>query len=173
MARLGLKLFYLRSRERGLSQRQVAESIGVRQATLSYVEQGITMPNCALLLELSRFYDVTPTFLLDEARGVVPRVHERWRHRDALVTAGSYVEAPRTELVTTADGKILCPLLVGERFFDAEAVELRRGARSAEAADAAIDARMLERDRGEAELAAALEAELLAQTRKRRGSARG
>ena len=122
MARLGLKLFYLRTRERGLSQRQVADAVGVRQATLSHIEQGVSQPNSALLVQLCRFLDVTPTFLLDDERGILPRTAERWQNRDALVTTGDWIELPRDALAETPDGRLLCPIRAGEAFFDDEAV---------------------------------------------------
>lgn len=125
MARLGLKIFYLRTRERSLSQQAVADAMGVRQATLSNIEQGVSLPSAPLLVELCRFYDVTPTFLLDEDRGVVPLATERWKLRDALVTVGMWVESGRDNLVELSDGKVLVPLKTGESFYDDEAMRTR------------------------------------------------
>ena len=51
MTRIGLKIFYLRTREQRLSQAQLAKALGIRQATLSHVEQGISLPSCTLLLQ--------------------------------------------------------------------------------------------------------------------------
>ena len=126
MARLGLKVFYLRTRERKLTQQAVAEAVGVRQATLSYIEQGVSLPSAALLVELSRFYDVTPTYLLDEQRGVIPLPPERWSLRNALVTVDMWVEAPADEIVTLANGKVLCPMAPGVRFYDDDAARVRK-----------------------------------------------
>ena len=123
--RVGLKLFYLRTRERGKSQQAVADAIGIRQATLSHLEQGISAPNSSLLLELSKYYDVTPTFLLDESRGLTPRSTDRWSVRDALVTVGMFVECAPSALIKTADGKVLCPLNPTEAFYDEEAALIR------------------------------------------------
>ena len=92
MASLGLKLFYLRTREKKLSQKDVAAQLGVRQATISNLEQENTAPHWALVVELCQFYDVTPTFLSDDARGVVPLPTERWGLRNALVTLGMSIE---------------------------------------------------------------------------------
>lgn len=130
MARLGLKVFYLRTRERGLSQQAVADALGVRQATLSHIEQGQSQPSAALLVELCRYYDVTPTFLLDEERGVMPLLTERWRLRDALVTTGMWVEVAADSADPIDDQTLLCPMLPGSSFYDEEAAALRRrGAR--------------------------------------------
>ncbi len=37
VARIGAKLYYLRTRERRLSQQQAADGLGIRQATLSHL----------------------------------------------------------------------------------------------------------------------------------------
>lgn len=121
VARLGMKLFYLRTRERRESQQVVAASLGVRQATLSHIEQGVSVPTAALLLELSRYFDVTPTFLLDDERGVLPLPSDRWRNRHALVTVGMWVAAPMETLDSQPDGTVLVPLLPGQQFLDEEA----------------------------------------------------
>jgi len=123
MAQLGLKVFYLRTRERGMTQQAVADAMNVRQATLSNIERGSSYPSAAMLLELSRFYDVTPTYLLDDERGVVPLPTERWSMRGGLVTAGMWVEVPRDKVVDLANGNVMCPLQSGQRFFDAEAAD--------------------------------------------------
>ncbi len=121
MVNLGLKIFYLRTRERRLSQQAVADALGIRQATLSHVERGTSLPSAALMVELCRFYDVTPTYLLDADRGVIPRPTERWSSRDALVTTGMWIEARSEDLRPGADGTVLCPCRPGQRFFDDEA----------------------------------------------------
>jgi transcriptional regulator with XRE-family HTH domain len=132
VARLGMKVFYLRTRERKESQQEVAAAIGVRQATLSHVEQGVSVPSAALLLELSRYFDVTPTYLLDDDRGVLPLPSDRWSNRQALVTVGMWVEAPLESVDSQPNGKVLVPLLPGQRFFDEEARRIHgAGARAA------------------------------------------
>ena len=111
MARIGLKIFYLRTRVRQLSQQKMADAIGIRQATLSNIEQGISQPTTPLLLELCKYFDVTPTYLVDDARGVQPLPSERWSQRNALVAVGMWIEAPRVDVVDRGDGNVLCPLL--------------------------------------------------------------
>ncbi|MHC4077947.1 MAG: helix-turn-helix domain-containing protein [Planctomycetota bacterium] len=125
MTRIGLKIFYLRTREQQLSQQQLSKVLGIRQATLSHVEQGTSLPSCTLLLQLCKHFDVTPTYLLDDERDVVPLPTERWGLRNALVTVGMWIEAPEDAVVETADGKLLCPLQPREAFYDQEAMALR------------------------------------------------
>ena len=130
MASLSLKLFYLRTREKKLSQRDVAEALGVRQATISNLEQGTTQPHWPLLVNLCKFYDVTPTYLADQERGVVPRATERWSLRDALVTLGMWVEVPK-DAAHEVGPSLLCELRPGNAFFDSDALEVRRRYRRA------------------------------------------
>lgn len=156
MASLALKLYYLRTRERGLSQDAVANAVGIRQATLSHIEQGLSQPSCEVLLALCRYYDVTPTWLLDEERGLVPLPTERWRNRNALVTVGMWVESPEDSLVPASDGKVLTPLLPSEAFYDQEAAELRRRATLPRQIEHAMQELATERARLERELARAL-----------------
>lgn len=107
LARLGLKLYYLRTREQRMSQQEVAKALRIRQATLSHVERGISMPGCALLKQLCRLFDVTPTFLLDEERGVRPLPSERWARRNELATGGMWVEADAAATRRTEEGRLL------------------------------------------------------------------
>jgi transcriptional regulator with XRE-family HTH domain len=167
LARLGLKLFYLRTREKRVSQQDAADAIGIRQATLSQVERGRSSPNCALLLELCRFYDVTPTFLLDDERGPEPLPSERWSVRNALVTVGMWVEAPRSAVVAASEDKVLCPLLPGESFYDTEAAELRRAAASQRAVERDLKSLSQRRRRDEARTIRALDQELQLHPRQR------
>lgn len=167
MARLGLKIFYLRTRERSLSQQAVADSMRVRQATLSNIEQGVSLPSAPLLIELCRFYDVTPTFLLDEDRGVVPLPSERWRLRDALVTVGMWVESPKKGLVQLEDGKVLVHLEAGESFYDEEARQAREKNTGAQS-QRAMKKLFANRQDEERSLVRALNGELRSHPRRRR-----
>lgn len=130
VAKFPHKLFYLRTRVRRQSQAAMAAALGLRQASISHFEQGLSAPSSTLLLELAKYFDVTPTYLLDDERGLVPAPTDRWSLRTALLTTGMWVEAPERALVTLPGGKVLCPLLAGEAFFDAEAAAAR--ARSGE-----------------------------------------
>lgn len=160
VAGLHLKLYYLRTREKRASQQAVADAIGIRQATLSHLERGVSAPNSSLLLQICEYYDVTPTFLLDEERPVVPVATERWRMRNGLVTAGMWIEAPSEAVVQAKDGKVLCPLLAGEVFFDEEALAVRMAADGLRNLEQAMERHEEERARLERELQRELEREL-------------
>jgi transcriptional regulator with XRE-family HTH domain len=153
---LNLKLYYLRTREKKLSQQAVAEALDVRQATLSHLERGQSAPNAALLLALCRFYDVTPTWLLDEEREIPPLATERWRARNGLVTTGMWVEVPTKSVVRLGNGTALCPLLSDAAFYDEEAATIRRSGKG----EAFIRAAMNDLHRQRAELQAQLTSEL-------------
>lgn len=51
--------------ERGLSQKQLAELIGVSNSRVSNWEQGINRPDADILAEICRALDVSPGVLLD------------------------------------------------------------------------------------------------------------
>jgi transcriptional regulator with XRE-family HTH domain len=126
VASLGLKLFYLRTREKKLSQRDVATKLSIRQGTVSFLEQGVTAPHWALVVDLCKFYDVTPTYLADETRGVVPRATERWGLRDSLITLGMWVELEQDSAEDLGNKRLIYQLAPGSKFFDEEAAEVRR-----------------------------------------------
>lgn len=167
MTRIGLKIFYLRTREHRLSQQQLAKALGIRQATLSHVEQGISLPNCALLLQLCQFFDVTPTYLLDDDRDLVPLPTERWGLRNALVTVGMWIEVDEDEVIETPDGKLLCPLQPNEAFYDQEAMEIRAEKTKPSQGKAAITRLHRRRRDASAELATELKRELRTHPRRR------
>lgn len=170
MASIAYKLFYLRTRVRKLSQAAMAEALGLRQASISFFEQGVSLPGAETLLELARFFDVTPTYLLDETRGLVVQPIDRWSLRNAHLTTGMWVEAPKNALVTLADGKVLCPLLAGESFYDGEAMEAR--CRSVEAGKSPRPGTKRATPSRDAEIEREIADELLAQRKKRRTRAR-
>jgi len=58
-----VRLIELRE-EKGLSQAQVAEAVGVRQQTISQYEKGITEPEIQMIKKLCDFFDVTAGYLL-------------------------------------------------------------------------------------------------------------
>ena len=168
MAQLGLKLYYLRTRERRLSQQEVADALQIRQATLSHLERGRSQPNHDVLGRICRYFDVTPTWLLDDERGVVPRPTERWSRRDALLTTGMWVELDPAGDLALADGGRLSPLPAGTPFYDEEAAALRRRATDAATAEAELARRAAEEAEDEAVIVAALEHELAQHPRRRR-----
>ncbi len=79
-----LKLYYLRTREKKMTQKKVATKLEIRQATLSNLEQGSSMPSLDILLKLCEFYNVTPTWLLDEKAPLVPTPNDRWTAREKV-----------------------------------------------------------------------------------------
>ena len=121
MTEIGLKVFYLRTRVRKTSQQKMADHLRVRQATLSNIERGRSQPTTSLLVEFCKYFDVTPTYLVDDERGIPPQPTDRWSLRDTVVTAGMWIEAPSDSLVRLDSDKVLCPLLPGEGFYDEEA----------------------------------------------------
>ena len=166
MARIGLKIFYLRTRVRKVSQQQMAGELDIRQATLSNIERGLSLPSTPLLVELCRYFDVTPTYLIDEDRDILPLPSERWSIRNSLVTVGMWIQAPKKSVVDLGDGKLLCPLLPGEPFYDEEAKERR-------AADQPQEALAKRRRREERALLRALQGELREHPQRRRRKGAG
>lgn len=164
MVRLGLKVFYLRTRVCEMSQQELADTIGVRQATLSNIERGSAMPTLPLLIEFCRYFDVSPSYLIDDARGVEPRPTERWSARDGLVTSGMWVELDRKDSKLLPDGKLLCRLAAGARFYDDEARQRREAANASKQ----IKALRASRRRKESALEKTLQHELEQHPRSRR-----
>ena len=76
-----LKLYYLRTREKKMTQKKVATELAIRQATLSNLEQGSSMPSLDILMKLCKFYNITPTWLLDDGAPLVPGPNDRWSAR--------------------------------------------------------------------------------------------
>jgi transcriptional regulator with XRE-family HTH domain len=159
LAALNVKLFYLRTREKRVSQQAVADALDVRQATVSHLERGQSAPNSALLLDLCRYYDVTPTWLLDDERDIPPLPTERWSLRNALLTVGMWIEAPAKAVVRLKGGGVLCPLLPDAAFFDDEAARIRRDGKSDRALRTALTNLAAQRAELQASLLAELEAE--------------
>ena len=121
MRRLHLKLFYLRTRSKREAQGVTAKTLGVRPATMSHLEQGRSLPTLPMLLSLCEHYDVTPTYLLDDARPIDPQAGDRWTERHEVVARGQWLEVPEGAAVGTNDGVLLCPVLEGRRAFESSA----------------------------------------------------
>jgi transcriptional regulator with XRE-family HTH domain len=121
MRRLHLKLFYLRTRFKREPQGVTARILGVRPATMSHLEQGRSLPTLPMLMALSRHYDVTPTYLLDDERPIEPQARDRWSERNLLVARGHWLEVPDGAAIRTNDGVLLCPVMSGSRFYDSTA----------------------------------------------------
>lgn len=65
--KLSNKILNLR-KEKGLSQEELAEKIGVSRQAVSRWEGGAAQPDAANLLQLSRLFQVTADYLLDDDR---------------------------------------------------------------------------------------------------------
>lgn len=168
MARLGLKLLHLRTRVRRVSQQQLAEDLRVRQATLSHVERGHTLPALPLLLRFCEYFDVTPTWLLDDERGLEIGPADRWSLRQGLVTTGMSVECTPEDVDELPGGRLLLRLGEGMAYYDDEAAALRRESQDSAAAEQALRDLARERGRSERALLEELEEELETHPRRRR-----
>ncbi len=167
MRRLHLKLFFLRTRLKREAQGVTAKTLGVRPATMSHLEQGRSLPTLPMLLALCKHYDVTPTYLLDDARPIEPSNRDRWSERDSVVARGSWLEVAEAAVVTAHDGTRLAAVQPGARFFDAAAQPQRVLCSNPEAAaqlEAGLRTAATQRDR---DLEDMLTRELLGQRKPR------
>jgi transcriptional regulator with XRE-family HTH domain len=167
MRRLHLKLFYLRTRLKREAQGVTARTLGVRPATMSHLEQGRSMPTLAMLLDLCKHYDVTPTYLLDDERPIDPAPRDRWSERASLIARGSWLEVAEGSWVTTNDGIKLCPVVPGARFYDSGAQAQRMSCANGAAArelEQSVNAASHSKDR---ELEEMLARELMGQRKPR------
>jgi transcriptional regulator with XRE-family HTH domain len=167
MRRLHLKLFFLRTRVKREPQGVTAKTLGVRPATMSHLEQGRSLPTLPMLLALCQHYDVSPTYLLDDSRGIEPQPRDRWSERDSLIARGHWIEVPEGSMVQTHDGVRLAAVQPGARFFDAAAQAQRMTCPNAAAAkdlEAGVKQAAIQRDR---ELEDMLARELMGQRKPR------
>lgn len=167
MRRLHLKLFYLRTRFKREPQGVTAKTLGVRPATMSHLEQGRSLPTLPMLLALCRHYDVTPTYLLDDERGIEPQPRDRWSERSSMICRGDWLEVPEGAAIKTGDGQLLCPVMAGSRFYDSTAQAERMLCHSKqEAID--LERRLVQAEVArDKELEQLLESELLSQRKPR------
>ncbi len=121
MRRLHLKLFYLRTRFKREPQGVTAQTLGVRPATMSHLEQGRSLPTLPMLEALCKHYDVTPTYLLDDERPIEPQPRDSWSERNSVICRGDWLEVPDGAAIKTSDGVWLCPVMGGARFYDSTA----------------------------------------------------
>lgn len=172
MARLSLKLFFLRTRLLGVSQRDLAEKLGIRQAMVSQLERDRAKPSIDLLRRICTCFDVSADYLLDDSRSLTLLPSDRWRDRVARLVTGMWIEAPESEVVRLDDGKLLVPLLPGESFYDDEAKDIRMASGDESEMQRALE----QREKLDRRLEDEVEAELAATNvrrglRKRRGGA--
>ncbi len=167
MQRLHLKLFYLRTRLKREAQGVTAKTLGVRPATMSHLEQGRSQPTLPMLLALCKHYDVTPTYLLDDARPIDPQARDRWSERANVVARGDWMEVPEGAMVTTHDGTRLVAVQSGARHHDAAAQAQRMTCPNAAAAKE-LEAKLAEGSAAaDKDLQETLTRELLAQRKPR------
>jgi transcriptional regulator with XRE-family HTH domain len=167
MRRLHLKLFYLRTRLKREAQGVTAKTLGVRPATMSHLEQGRSLPTLPMLLALCKHYDVTPTYLLDDARPIEPTGRDRWAERDNVVARGHWLEVADAAMVTAHDGTRLAAVQSGAKSYDAAGQAQRMTCASKDAAaklDGDLQALAAHRDR---ELEETLGRELMGQRKPR------
>ena len=50
--------------EKGLSQQQLAQSLGVKRSVVSYYESGDRLPSLDVIVEMSRVFNVSTDYLL-------------------------------------------------------------------------------------------------------------
>jgi len=81
MKKFCLKLYYLRTRVMKMTQKTVATKLKIRQATLSNLEQGSSTPSIDIFQKLCEFYNVTPTWLLDDKAPLKPVANDKWTNR--------------------------------------------------------------------------------------------
>ena len=68
----GQRIAKLRT-ERGMSQQQLAQMLGVKRSVISYYESGDRLPSFDVLIMLSKVFSVTTDYLLkgqDKTRGL-------------------------------------------------------------------------------------------------------
>jgi transcriptional regulator with XRE-family HTH domain len=135
MQRLHLKLFYLRTRAKREPQGTTAKILGVRPATMSHLEQGRSLPTLPMLMALSKHYDVTPTYLLDDERPIEPQARDRLIYNKSMICRGDWLEVPEGAAIKTADGVLLCPVMDGASHYGATAQAQRILCRTREDAD--------------------------------------
>lgn len=75
MVNTGERLKTLRI-ENGLTQKQVAERVGVAVSAISSYEGGIRLPSYGVLIKLSKLYHVTTDFLLGAEKRVMLDISE-------------------------------------------------------------------------------------------------
>ena len=170
MKRLHLKLFYLRTRYKREPQGVTARILGVRPATMSHLEQGRSLPTLPMLMALSRHYDVSPTYLLDDDRPIEPEARDRWSERNNLIARGHWLEVPEGAAIRTNDGVLLCPVMSGSRFYDSTAQAERILCQSKDDADKLEQTVVEKRSDADRELEELLTRELLSQRKPRNKS---
>ncbi len=124
-ARFGLKLFYLRTRVRKISQTAMARELQVRQATISNIEQGVVVPGLPFVLKLCRYFDVTADYFLNDEIPIQPGPAQRLANVKGLVAPGQYLEVEEAALHRLPQGTWLVAVLPGTPAYDEDAARRR------------------------------------------------
>ncbi len=98
--KIGALLRELR-KEKSLSQEQLAEQFGVSSRSVSRWENGNTMPDISLLIELADFYDIEIRELLSGER---KRETMDKNMKETLVMVADYTKAEKEKLVQSLCG---------------------------------------------------------------------
>lgn len=70
--------------EKGVSQRQAAQELGVSQALLSHYENGIREPGLAFVVKACDYYQVSADYLLGRSTArTCPEEENPWTQKDA------------------------------------------------------------------------------------------
>lgn len=170
---LGLKLYYLRTREKKVTQSTLARELSIRQATISNLEQDMSKPGLDLLLSLCRYFDVTPTWLLDDDAHFEPQASDRWSNRRGLTTAGQYLEVEERALHPLQGNKFLVALLPGTSIYDESAARLRAQSGDESKLRELVDLDRQTRQKAQVTLRKELEAERITKRLRRRGLSKG
>lgn len=99
---MGKRLRYLRDK-RGLAQKFVAESIGIKNNTLSGYEAGDREPNSLILGKLAKFYEVTTDYLI----GVTDSPYRSKQHDDFINDVDLSVKEVREKYNISYEGEPL------------------------------------------------------------------
>ncbi len=94
MERIGSLLKDLR-KEKGITQEQLAEKLGVSSRTVSRWETGTNLPDLGVLIELADFYNVDIRELIDGERKSENMNQET---KDTLMKAADYAEQDKKHL---------------------------------------------------------------------------
>ncbi|GHU59435.1 hypothetical protein FACS1894133_6210 [Clostridia bacterium] len=88
------RILTLLRKEKGVSQREVAERVGVAQALLSHYERGQREPGLSFIVKIADYYDVSADYLLGRTatrKGTVLKVDDIADVRSSLDKGGNDV----------------------------------------------------------------------------------
>jgi len=99
--RIGSFLKALR-KEKGLTQEQLAERLGVSARTVSRWETGSNMPDISLLLEIAEFYDVSIPEIVSGERKEEPMKEEV---KEVAATMSRYAESEKEFIIKSVQAE--------------------------------------------------------------------